>query len=135
MVRHPFSARSAASLLTALVTHIICTPDAGVAEIPLVLAGRAPPNASSNLGSQNYASRPVCVAVGGGFDDDTFGAIKKACGDAKVVWLRPDRSKLAQMPGFDEPERFGAAMAVRVRDCLRQHAIGEGGKEEGEFLF
>jgi hypothetical protein len=117
------------------VTHIVCTPDAGIAEIPHVLAGRAPPNASANLGSQNYASRPVCVAVGGGFDDDTFGAIKKACGDAKVVWLRPDKSKLTQMPGFDEPERFGAATAVRVRDCMKQHAIGEGGKEEGEFLF
>jgi hypothetical protein len=39
------------------------------------------------------------------------------------------------MPGFDQPEQFGAATAVRMRECLKSYRVGEGGEEEGELLF
>jgi hypothetical protein len=42
---------------------------------------------------------------------------------------------MADMPPLDQHERFGAATAVRVKECLKLHRVGEGGEKEGEVLF
>lgn len=116
--------------------HIIASVDAGVRDIPLLLSGSKPVDTSSNLGSRNYETRPVAVVVGGGFSDEAFATMKDACGDMKAVWLRPDLADESQMPPpLSEPERFGAVTAVKVKKCLKEIAVGEGGKEEGVILF
>jgi hypothetical protein len=115
--------------------HIIASVEAGICDIPLLLSGSKPSDTSSNLGSRNYGTRPVAVVVGGGFSDEAFAAMKGACGDMKAVWLRPDLNDAVQMPPLSEPERFGAATAVKVKKCLKGIAVGEGGEEEGVALF
>lgn len=75
-------------LLTPLpVIHIITTPQAGAAEIPLLLAGKTPA-AFENFGSGNYSKRPVAVATGGGYDEEGFKLMRGACNsdpNAKIV--------------------------------------------------
>jgi len=79
-------------VLHSLVIHVILTPEAGAAEIPLLLDGKSLPK-SENVGSQNYSKKPIAVITGGGYDDAKFKIMKDACeGKGSVPWLRPDMS-------------------------------------------
>jgi hypothetical protein len=102
----------------------------------LLLSSKTPPNASSNIGSQNYSERPVAIGVGGGFDDEMFAQMKDACQGESVVWLRTDITRGAEMPGFDNKEAYGKAVGARVKKCLDEFCVGkEGGKTDGVYFF
>jgi hypothetical protein len=127
-----------------LVIHICLTPSSGAQDLPHILSTppRTPPSSSSNLGSQNYASRPFAIAVGGGFDDAAFAEIRGACKDVEkgVVWVRADTRKWSSMPSLSDHEGFGAAMAARVKKSLMELGIGKSDGEEakrmdGVYLF
>lgn len=131
--------------LRATVIHIVLSLDAGISDIPLLLSGKTPTPApssntssgpSENLGSQNYAKKPVAVAVGGGFDDEMFEQMKAATEGKEVVWVRADPSKMAGMPELGDVEAYAAASAARVKRCLGGLGVGvEGGKREGVFYY
>ncbi|KAF2680718.1 hypothetical protein K458DRAFT_373259 [Lentithecium fluviatile CBS 122367] len=129
-----------------VVTHIILILTSGVADIPLLLQGRTPPNHTTNLGSQNYNAPTVTVVTGGGFDDEDFALMKNACktteGIRHVPWLRPDLEKprptgakahdLNKL-GADAIQAFGEGTARRVKACLGKDGVL--GTEDEVILF
>ncbi|KAJ4366952.1 hypothetical protein N0V83_007482 [Neocucurbitaria cava] len=98
------------------VIHVAIGLDAAISDIPLLFSGKTVPsnNNSDNLGSQNYAKKPVAVAVGGGFDDEMFEQMKAATEGKEVVWVRPDLSKMDGMPELGDVEAYAAASAVLI---------------------
>ncbi|KAF2258674.1 hypothetical protein CC78DRAFT_537614 [Lojkania enalia] len=119
------------------VTHIITSPEVGAVQIPLVLAGKAPPNSFENLGSRNYGKLPVAVAAGGGYDDDSVKLMQDACKDVKAVpWLRPNLSQFKNMPSFNDVEAYGTATAIRLKRKLEELNVGgENGTKDGVHLY
>ena len=117
--------------------HIILSVPAAVSEVPILLSSKTPSNTSENLGSQNYAQRPLAIAIGGGFNDEMFNQIKDACKDVpSAVWARTDISKMGKPPGAGEEESYGAIVAERVKSCLGQLRVGkEEGTSEGVYFF
>ncbi|KAF2738613.1 hypothetical protein EJ04DRAFT_560616 [Polyplosphaeria fusca] len=118
------------------VIHILMSLEAAQADIPDLLSGKAPADPASNKGSQNYTSTPVAVCIGGGYDDNAFDSMRKAStGLAGVPWLRPDKSRLAEMPPRNDPEGYGKATAERIKvalDDLREQGVF--GKD-GVYLY
>lgn len=110
---------------------MILSPEAGAAEIPLLLEGKSLP-ASDNVGSRNYSKKPVAVITGGGYDDTKFKLMKDACeGKGSVSWLRPDM-------GYPMPPlgpQYGAIMVERVKKGAKE--LVDGGKlgEDGVFIY
>ncbi|KAF2128402.1 hypothetical protein P153DRAFT_367553 [Dothidotthia symphoricarpi CBS 119687] len=119
------------------VIHIILTPEAGAKDIPLLLSGKTPPETSSNHGSQNYTQPPIAVAVGGGFDNDTFNQMKDACKDIKeTVWVRSQLNVEGGMPPLSDTEAFGARIGERIKAKFGELGVGtEEGTKEGLFWF
>lgn len=122
--------------LTRPVIHTIYSTPAGILELPLLL--KTPPTIPSgsgpNLGSQNYAKRPIAVVTGGGFDDEAFEAMRKACADvtADIPWGKPDVAKMREMPNYGNMDAFGGRIVERMKENLGK--LGGGG-EEGVFLY
>ncbi|KAF2116216.1 hypothetical protein BDV96DRAFT_645551 [Lophiotrema nucula] len=130
---------------------------ATLAEVPRILSGNppAPTLLHTQIGSNSFDRRPIAVAIGGGYDDETFrtlyDASLTACGGSKmdlgVVFVRAD-TKLTQKlieegkgPKRYTPE-YPLAMNNRLKAKLVELGIGTGlegdVKEEyrGEtFLF
>ena len=108
---------------------MILTPEAGVAEIPLLVQGESLPK-SDNIGTQNYQKPPVAVVTGGGYDDESFEKMKKACeGKGNVLWLRPDLTTPTPPLG---PE-YGKAMVSRVKACMKK--LAEDGEMGGDGVY
>ncbi|OAL51248.1 hypothetical protein IQ07DRAFT_586785 [Pyrenochaeta sp. DS3sAY3a] len=118
------------------VIHIVLTPEQGISDIPPLLSGQKLSTTPINLGSQNYAQKPVAVALGGGFSDDQFQQIRDACKDSPAIWMRTDMTRFAEMPDLGDVEAYGAAVAERAKSRMGELGVGrEGGKVEGEFYF
>ncbi|KAL1793539.1 hypothetical protein ACET3X_008521 [Alternaria dauci] len=118
------------------VIHIILSVEEATSSIPLLISSKTPPNSSSNIGSQNYGTRPAVVALGGGFNNEMFEEIKKSCGNEKMVWVRTDITRTGEMPDFNDHEAYGKATGARLKKCLDELKIGrEGGKTEGIWFF
>ena len=118
------------------VTHVNLSVEQAVSDIPLLLSSKTPPDASSNVGSQNYGARPVAVAVGSGFNDEMFAQMKEACGEESVVWARTDMTRAAEMPDIADKEAYGMATGERLKKCLDELRVGkEGGKTDGVYHF
>jgi hypothetical protein len=65
-----------------------------------------------------------------------FAEIKGSCGEEKMVWVRADTTKTAEMPDFNDQEAYGKAMGVRLKKCLDELKVGkEGGTTEGVWFF
>jgi hypothetical protein len=107
------------SQLTVTVVHLILTPEAGLVQIPALLAGQ-PTTSDSALGSKNYSVPPAAVFLGAGYEDDTIDGLMKAAaanGAAKPVpWLRPDMTKPAPPLG---PE-YGKALVGRIKVLMAE---------------
>ncbi|CAN9384688.1 unnamed protein product [Alternaria sp. RS040] len=118
------------------VIHINLSVEEATSSIPLIISSKTPPNSSSNIGSQNYGTRPAVVALGGGFNDEMFEEIKGSCGDEKMVWVRTDITRTGEMPDFNDHEAYGKATGARLKKCLDELKVGkEGGKTEGTWFF
>jgi len=97
--------------------HVILASDAGVAEIPSVLRGQAPPSNEENVGSRNYSAPPKAVVCGAGYDDEQLAQMRSAVekeGKVQVPWLRPDSS----VPTPPLGSEYGKHMVGRVKACL-----------------
>ncbi|MBE3048323.1 hypothetical protein IMZ48_38630 [Candidatus Bathyarchaeota archaeon] len=115
------------------------SPEACIAEIPLILKGESPANPSSTLGTGNVTDRPVAVALGGGHTDvfdETHEAVEKACGPAGsgLVWLKNDTTK----PGpFELKAEYGKSVVTRMKDTLAglkaEGKLGEG--KTGVYMY
>jgi hypothetical protein len=65
-----------------------------------------------------------------------FAQIKDSCGNEKMVWVRTDITRSAEMPDFNDHEAYGKATAARLKKCLDELKVGkEGGKTEGMWFF
>ncbi|KAI8940785.1 hypothetical protein NX059_002051 [Plenodomus lindquistii] len=121
------------------VIHIILSVSSGISDIPLLLSSQPlPPDSSrDNLGSQNYTKPPIAIALGGGFNDESFEQIKDACKDAPgTIWLRADISGMTGPPKPDEMAKYGQSTAERLEKKFAELKVGqEGGVEEGVFWF
>lgn len=112
--------------------HVILSLDAGVSEIPALLRGEKPPSEHhENLGTRNYSKPPAAVVTGGGYDEAMVKDMRDACnGESNVPWLRPDMGALPPHgPGY------GAAMAEKVKACLRYLAEEGKMKEDGVYFY
>lgn len=100
----------------------------GVADLPIILSGDAPPNDKDNVGSRNYASTPVAIVVGGGYTDDEFYAMHAAADAVKVVtWLKTDNSLLkpgAGPPSGDVLVDFANKTSEKVKKILGEIGVG-----------
>jgi hypothetical protein len=111
------------------VIHVILAPEAGVAEIPSLLQGEALPK-SDNIGTQNYTNPVAAIITGGGYDDENFAKMKKACeGKGSVPWLRPNRSTPTPPLG----PAYGKAIVERVKACFNR--LVEDGKMKGDGVY
>lgn len=75
--------------------------------------------ADSELGSKDYSRPPVCVILGGGYDDaevELLIKVAKDQGGRSVPWLRPDLNKPAPPLG---PE-YGKALVQRIKELIPQ---------------
>ncbi|RYN79170.1 hypothetical protein AA0117_g4111 [Alternaria alternata] len=118
------------------IIHINLSVEEATSSIPLIISSKTPPNSSSNIGSQNYGTRPAVVALGGGFNDEMFEEIKGSCGDEKMVWVRTDITRTGEMPDFNDHEAYGKATGARLKKCLDELKVGkEGGKTDGTWFF
>jgi hypothetical protein len=93
-----------------------------------------PPNAlgEEQVGSGNYSSPPSAVVFGGGFTDDEFEVIRKACdGKGSVPWLRLDTS----LPTPPLGPEYGKHVAERLKATLK--SLESEGKlgQDGLYLF
>ncbi|KAK9775321.1 hypothetical protein SCAR479_07997 [Seiridium cardinale] len=101
------------------VIHFILTPAGGAAQIPAILKGEQSVPTDSELGSKDYSRSPICVILGGGYDDasiELMMAAAKDQGARSVPWLRPDLSKPAPPLG---PE-YGKALVQRIKELIPQ---------------
>lgn len=100
--------------------HFIPTPEAGIAELPLVLQGIMPNKIENNLGSGNISGLAKAVILGGGYDEDSYAAMKNAVDQASLahppVWLRVDASQTP--PPMNED--YGRMMAQRLVELLKK---------------
>jgi len=109
--------------------HLILTPDAGVAQIPELLAGNSA-KSDSELGTHNYSKVPIAVLLGAGYDDEGVAKMMEATADKSakgVPWLRPDTSKPAPPLG---PE-YGKALVQRIKELLAE-LQQKGGMDEAK---
>ncbi|ORY16119.1 hypothetical protein BCR34DRAFT_584577 [Clohesyomyces aquaticus] len=110
--------------------HIITSVEQGTTDIPLLLTGKTPPNHAGNGGTKKYASVPVAIITGGGYDDEAFDTLKAACKDVKEVpWFRPDMSRMSEMPSTVED--YARAVSERCKIALKALLEGGKGKHEG----
>lgn len=105
--------------------HFVLTPEGGKSQITAIFEGETP-SADSELGSKDYAKKPVAVILGGGYDDEATRVMMDAAkGLHPVPWLRPDSSKPAPPLG---PE-YGKALVQRLKVVLagleRERKMGE----------
>ncbi|KAF2114854.1 hypothetical protein BDV96DRAFT_600024 [Lophiotrema nucula] len=118
------------------VIHVITSPEQGASEIPLVLSGKQPPDSSENPGSQDYSRPAVAVVTGGGYDDATFSNMKDACkAFPNVPWLRPDMSKMKDMPPGTDPKAYAKASAARVKEMLDELGVGRKKTDDGTYIY
>jgi hypothetical protein len=73
------------------VIHIITELEQALQDLPLLLStpSRTPSNAATNLGSQNYGTRPRIIAIGGGHSEENFEKMREACKsvDKGIIWV------------------------------------------------
>ena len=113
------------------MVHLILSPAQGVAEIPILLRGNAPPNSANNLGTKNYSKPPQAVILGAAFGVH-MSEMRAACkGDSKVPWLELDQNKSAPWIGFG----YGTALVKRVKSTLAE--LERNGKmgSDGMYLY
>lgn len=134
----PQSLTTSPALCTAV--QFISSKDACIAEIPAILACRAPETQSSSLGSKDFSRRPVAILAGGGYakvvDEIREAVMKEASGSGPgPVWLKLD---MANPPAAQvgSPE-FTAAVMNRTKDRLNQLAADGtlGSDDTGVYLF
>ncbi|KAH7319572.1 hypothetical protein B0I35DRAFT_352646 [Stachybotrys elegans] len=97
------------------VIHFVMTPAGGAVQIPAILKGDKAVPADSELGTKDYSQPPLCVILGGGYDDAGIEEMMKSTKGLKgVPWLRPDLSKPAPPLG---PE-YGKALVRRIKELI-----------------
>lgn len=95
--------------------HFILTPEAGIAEIPLLLRGVLPNEMGSTIGSGNLKSRIKAIVLGGAYDDDAVARMHDAASQvASVAWVKQDTS----IPTPPLGPEYGKAMVARVKTSL-----------------
>lgn len=107
--------------------HVCLSAASASTEIPIIFAGQVPPENPENVGSKNYAQLPAAVVFGGGYPDDEFDAVRKACeGKSSVPFLKFDPSKPTPPLG---PE-YGIYVAGRLKARLQElESQGHFGKD------
>lgn len=83
----------------------------------MLLQGKTPSlSECANFGTQNYLKIAGAVIAGAAYGDEAWEMMRKACkGISKVLWLRPDLSKLRPLEGLGYTE----AIVERVKVCMR----------------
>lgn len=91
---------------TLTVIHVCLSLESATTDLPTLLRGRGRGLPSTtdgpdpNMGTQNYASPPAAVVLGGGFDEAALAAMREACkGVSFVPWLKARRFVSAQEAG------------------------------------
>jgi hypothetical protein len=86
-----------------------------------------PPSNPENVGSKNYAHPAAAVVLGGGYEDEEFDAIRKACeGKSNVPFLKFDPSKPTPPLG----PAYGQYVAGRLKNRLQElESEGHFGKD------
>ncbi|OOG00548.1 hypothetical protein ASPCADRAFT_502844 [Aspergillus carbonarius ITEM 5010] len=119
-------------------------------EVPLILAG-SPPSASTlhtQVGSNDFTDPPRAVITGGGWNEERFQALYRACEEATngalpVPFFRTDNALTDRLaatgegPAHSSPE-YPAAVTQRLKDKLREAGVGAGeekGNAGGVFWF
>lgn len=112
------------------MVHFVSSPEAGVAELPLILQGITPKSTASKIGSGNITGLAKAVILGGAYSESDYQTMKtvvdRAALDHTPVWLRKDEAKISPPPG---PE-YGKHIAARVMELLKQ--LEEDGKLNGK---
>jgi hypothetical protein len=91
------------------------TPSAGATQIPAIIKGDEQVPSESELGSKDYSQTPVCVILGGGYDDAAIEEMMEAAQGVKgIPWIRPDLTKPAPPLG---PE-YGKALVARIKELI-----------------
>lgn len=121
-------------------------------ELPLILSGKPPQPSSlhTQVASNDLSRHPVAVVVGGGYDDNAYGALRQACieacgGSAKnlgVAFFRADNELTERLVREGKgPEKrtkdYPAAITKRLKDKLREVGVADGLKEAdvGELFW
>jgi hypothetical protein len=85
-----------------------------------------------NVGTKNYSSKALAVVTGGGYDDEAFETMRKACeGKSSVPWLRPDLSVARPPIG----PQYGGQIAERAKQCLEGLEKAGQGDKDGVYLY
>lgn len=93
------------------------TVEAGKTQIKAIFEGDQSPPSDSDLGSKEYAQKPIAVILGGAFaDEDTTEMMRAVAHNHPIPWLRPDKSKPIPPLG---PE-YGKAMVARIKERIPQ---------------
>jgi hypothetical protein len=99
------------------VVQFVMSPESGVEQIPAILRGDKSVSSDSQLGSKDYSKTPICIILGGGYDDASTEILMNAAKDVKSLpWLRPDSSKPSPPVG---PE-YGKALVQRIKELIPQ---------------
>lgn len=105
------------------VIHFVMTPAAGEVQIPAILNGEEPVPRNSELGSHDYSKKPICVILGGAYDDAGTAQMMTAVKDKvkheavkNLPWLRPDQSKAVPPLG----PAYGEALVARIKEIIPQ---------------
>ena len=115
--------------------------DATLHEVPLILSGKPPAEASlhTQIGSHNFDRRTLAVTTGGGYDDEKFqklyDACLQACGGSKsdlhVVFFKTDTQLTAKLieegkHPTDEQPLYAAYVTDRLKNGLRNAGVADG---------
>lgn len=113
-------------------------------EVPQILAGRPPPAASlhTQIASNSFDRCPLAIAVGGGYNDTAFDALRKACIEAcgseealGIAFFRTDRQLTERLfaegkgPGRKSAE-YPKAITKRLKDKLAEVGVAQGLQKE-----
>ena len=102
------------------------SPESASIEIPIIFAGQVPPENPDNVGSKNYAKLPVAVVFGGGYPDEEFDAVRKACeGKANSPLMKFDPSKPTPPLGPEYGIHIAGRLKARLQGLESQGLLGK----------
>ncbi|PYH81347.1 hypothetical protein BO82DRAFT_432687 [Aspergillus uvarum CBS 121591] len=109
-------------------------------EVPLILAGKAPPASAlhTQVGPNDFTIAPRAVITGGGYSEDRFQTLYQACANASgvlsVPFFRTDNHLTDQLaatgkgPAHSSSE-YPAAVTARLKAKLREVGVAPGTTE------
>lgn len=138
-------------ILTSPVVYAGYNLAATANEVPQILSRSTPPSTSlhTQVGSNDFQIFPRAVIIGGGYSEEAFQTLFRACADAcgseaalPVPFFRVDNSITKRLaaegkgPAPPSPE-YSRAIAERLKERLREVGVGEErtGNRGKQFFF